>query len=861
MIALLVAVVDACRRRAAWVALAGAVATLAGATYVAQRIDIDTDATKLMAESLPWRQRELAFDRAFPQNVGQLVIVVDGATADQAEDATAALFRRLESRGDLVAGLRRPDANEFFQRNGLLYLSVDDLTALSEQVIAAQPMIGALAVDPSLRGLFAALDLAMTGVATGEADAKTIERALTALAEAAASAVAGSPRPLAWSTLLTGRAPSPEELRRFILVQPRRDFTQLASGAAASGFIRDTARELGLTPASGVRVRLTGSVALADEEFATLAEGAGTATLLSFVLVTLLLYLALRSWRSISAILLTLIAGLVATAAFATIAVGRLNPISIAFAVLFVGIAVDFSIQFSIRYRDLRFRVGDPATAMRGTAREMSVPLGLAALTTALGFLSFVPTDYVGVSELGMIAGAGMVIALILNFTLLPALLTLFRTAGAAGPLGFAWTAPIDRFLLRRRWGVLAAALAAAALGLALLPSLRFDFDPLNLKDPKAESVAVLFELMQREATTPFTIDVLAPTPSAAAELAPRLAALPEVAQVVSIASFVPSEQDRKLPIIEDLRFFLEGTLSLPRVGPPPSAEEVLAALPGLIERLRSVLADTEIAPAATRLADSLEQARRLGAAGIAALDAALLRGLEARIEALRLAVTAAPVALDTLPEALRRDWVATDGTARLEVFPKGSPRDNATIARFVTAVRGVAPDAVGTPVSILESGRTVAGAFKQAILGALAAIALTLLVATRRPVDVLLVLAPLLLAGLMAVAASVLADLPLNFANVITLPLMLGIGVAFAVYFVVNWRAGWGDPLQSSTARAVLFSGLTTAAAFGSLALSSHPGTADMGKLLSIILGFTLLASLLVLPALLGPPPRAAPK
>ncbi len=145
-------------------------------------------------------------------------------------------------------------------------------------------------------------------------------------------------------------------------------------------------------------------------------------------------------------------------------------------------------------------------------------------------------------------------------------------------------------------------------------------------------------------------------------------------------------------------------------------------------------------------------------------------------------------------------------------------------------------------------------GAFRTAGLFALVAIALLLAIVLRRIRDVALVLAPLLLAGLLTVATSVLADLPLNFANIIALPLLLGVGVAFDIYFVMNWRAGRVDPLQSGTARAVLFSALTTATAFGSLALSNHRGTSQMGILLTIALFFTLICTFFVLPSLMGP-------
>jgi predicted RND superfamily exporter protein len=222
-------------------------------------------------------------------------------------------------------------------------------------------------------------------------------------------------------------------------------------------------------------------------------------------------------------------------------------------------------------------------------------------------------------------------------------------------------------------------------------------------------------------------------------------------------------------------------------------------------------------------------------------------------LEQLRAALQAEPVTLESLPDDLKRDWIGPDGRARIEVFPKGDDSDNAAVQRFTAAVRLVAPDATGTTVGIQESSRTIVKAFLEAGLWALLSITILLAFALRRTTDVLLTLAPLTLAGLVTLGTCVAIDLPLNFENIIALPLLFGIGVAFSIYFVMAWRSGAINLLQSSLTRAVLFSALTTGTAFGSLWLSHHPGTASMGKLLALSLAFTLVASLLFLPALLA--------
>jgi predicted exporter len=235
------------------------------------------------------------------------------------------------------------------------------------------------------------------------------------------------------------------------------------------------------------------------------------------------------------------------------------------------------------------------------------------------------------------------------------------------------------------------------------------------------------------------------------------------------------------------------------------------------------------------------------------ATDAALTRFLPTQLDHLRLALTADPVTLSSIPRDFARDWLLPDGRARIQVNPKPEAQTPQGLRTFVRQVSAVAPDAGGSAVTIVATADTIVGAFRDAAVYAVIAIALILAGLLRRLLDAALVMAPLLLSALLTLLIAVVLPLPLNFANIIALPLLLGVGVSFNIYFVMNWRAGQTHPLGSATARAILFSALTTGTAFGSLALSAHPGTASMGKLLLISLGCTLLGSLVFIPALLA--------
>jgi len=857
---LIARIVNACCRWAWVVALAGMAFGALSALYTVRHFAITTDSINLISPDLPWRRNKATFDQAFPGQNQTIVVVVDGATPELAEWGTARLMAQLVATADSFKSVEWPDGGQFFARNGLLLLPLADVETAMDRLIANQGFLGPLAADPSVRGVMGTLDLALAGVRRGETTLAKLARPLAELADALERVTQGKPAFFSWRTLIADRAPETRETRRFILVRPKLDYAALAPGARASRTIRAAALALGLSPENGVRVRLTGQVQLEDEEFATLTQHLWLMIFGTLGAVLIMLWLAVRSLRIIACIVITTLAGLLATAGLGLLAVGRFNVISVAFVPLFVGLGIDFGIQFSVRYRAERLVHRDLRDALTAAGSTVGGALALAAGAIAVGFCAFLPTSYVGASELGVIAGAGMMIAFLLSITLLPALLTLARPGAEAAEIGFAALAPLDRYLVRRRRLVLATAGIAAGLCLTLLPLVRFDFNPLHLRSPSVESMSTLKDLMAEPDETPNTIDVLAPSLAAADDLAKRLTALPEVDHALALSSFIPKDQPAKLALVKDASNLLDLTLNPLAVKPAPSDAETVLSLARTANELRRTVgaATTAAAVDAGRLAAVLDTL----AAGTPALRAraseTLIRPLMIVLDQVRAALQGEAVTLQSLPPNLVRDWIAKDGRARIEVYPKGDSNDNRTLERFTAAVRTLAPAATGTPIAIIEAGRTVVHAFVQAGMWSLVAITILLAAVLRRIRDVVVTVIPILLMGLLTMASIVLIGPPLNFADIIALPLLFGIGVAFNIYFVIAWRSGASNLLQSSLTRAVLFSALTTASAFGSLWLSPHPGTASMGKLLLISLAWTLVTALLFEPALLGPPPRS---
>jgi predicted RND superfamily exporter protein len=573
-------------------------------------------------------------------------------------------------------------------------------------------------------------------------------------------------------------------------------------------------------------VRITGNQALNYEEMISIVRQAVLATALSFALVACILAFAIGSVRAVVHILVTLVVGLLCTSGFAAAIVGHLNMVSLTFAVLFVGLGVDFGIHLVLRYGEARREPIEAALALEHAARHVGPALLLCAVSTAIGFYAFVPTDYLAVAELGLIAGTGMFVSFALSLTLLPALLSVWPPRRALGEGRHRALGARVAALPRRypgRVAVVAALLGAGAL--ALVPGVRFDHDPVRLRDPSTESARAFMELLQSSDTSPWNIDVVRGDLDAANAEAERLRRLDVVERAITLADFVPSEQEEKRSILEQTA----GILNLPaRVAaetPIDPAERRRA-----VATLRDALATSE----ATRLGTLAESARRFE------LE---LAQVQARAEA---------------SDEVVRDMLTPGGRARIRVFPAGDLGAEGGLERFVDDVRALAPDATGSAVSLLEWRRATVRSFRNALGLALALISLLLWLRWRRVGDTLLVLVPLLLAALLTAATTVAIGMPFNFINVVVIPLLLGIGVDSGIHMVERHRAGEGGEagsqslLESATARAVYYSSLTTVGSFGALAFSTHRGLASMGVLLVFGLLYALAGNLLLLPALI---------
>jgi hopanoid biosynthesis associated RND transporter like protein HpnN len=849
------------QRRPFVVIIVTLLATAAVFFYLTHNFRINTDLNSMISGKLHFRKLEEDFSRAFPQLSDTIVVVLDADTPERAVSARKSLAKRLSKESKLFKTIYEPDGGDFFEKNGLLYMSTEDLEDLADKLANAQPLLAFLSQDPSLRGLFSVLGMALSNTEFKEISDRNMNFLFDELSKAFDGVISNHPYQISWETLMLGAKETAEQRRQFIILQPYIDIAKLSTDEASLETIRHIVRELNLNEKTGVKVRITGDVALSYENLMTVKNSTGIATLISLFLVGVVFYIGLGSGRMVIASLLTLIIGLIWTTGFAIAFVGSLNLISITFAVLFIGLGIDYSIQFCLRYRELLWSGYSEFEGIRTTAKGVGRSLLLSCTTVAIGFYSFVPTAYAGVAELGLISGTGMFISFFATVTVLPAFLTLSKIKKGRG-FSFRFGKLLSGFQYKYPKTIVVIAVILGLGSIPFLPRVFFDSNPLNLYSKTSESVSTIRELFKNTETQPWTISVLVKGEKNAQKLIEKLETLREVKMAIMLSDFVPEKQSEKLGIISNIALFMPpniGNISIKHL----NYEQEIKALNSFENTLRKSLHSPHMKDntSAKHLYGSIQHFKGLltdpvkGKRALTTLEGSLLFNLPDLFKRLETSLQAKPFNESGLPRQLKEQYVSSDGRYRVQVFPSENILNVDALKRFVHAVQALAPNATDAPVTIYESGMAVVSSFKEASLYALIAITIFLLVELRSFSITILILIPLILAMFLTGMASVLLDIPLNFANVIVVPLLLGIGVHSGIIFMLRYLTEPpldGNMLRTSTARAVFFSTLTIIISTVSLSFSPHRGIASMGMLLTLCLGLLIVCTLVLLPALL---------
>lgn len=810
--------------------------------YSFQHFEIDADTDKLIRQQAQWRDDQDRFSQIFPQYSDNTLVVVKGEDVAAVDNAALALQQRLLAQPDIFHSVFALANLDYIQQHRLLYLDPPQLAAVINDMQVLMPTIIPLVEEPDLDSYFTLLAQQL-GTAS---DPRAIAQLLEPLLISGQRTLAGDNRVFDWMSVID--VESSGVYYNLIVVQGRKDNTDAEPNKRIVQSIRQQIAALDLP--AGVSVRLTGRAALDYDEIAAANDSVTLAGSVSLGLLALIMVVGVRSFRVIAATYLALLIGLVWTVAYASFFIGAFNTISVVFLVMFIGLGVDFAIHFCLRIQEEAGLTADPFEAMRLATLDSWPTIFLCALSSALGFLAFLPTDYRGLAELGVVSAGGMLMALLASFSVIP---LFFRLTGMPPSLTPGLREEVQLAVeepahwLEKHHFVLVIASVVIALGTGLLASrLHFDFSTLALKAPGSESMQTLQELQEQEIATDYTLSVLADSPQQAEQLKQQLERRVTVARVEGVEALLPEQQDEKLEqlavVLEDVELLME-----------QSEDNPVEPVPDAWPKLKRIL--TLLAPAYPALQTLLAQEPTLDQASVQAQwEHNLLGGLQQQWIEWQENISVEAMAMEGFPESVQERYISDQGIVLLKVIPREDIAEVAAQKRFIEDVTAVVPNATGRPVVEQGVGKIVVQAFQQAVLYALVAIALVVWLSCRRSLDVVLVFVPLLLATLSTLAVSVLIAQPLNMANIVVIPLIFGLGVDNGIHIVRRFHETdtISQLIYSSTPRAVILSSLTTMGTFGALALSEHQGMFSIGLLLTVAIGFLLLFTLLFLPALL---------
>ncbi|GJL93927.1 MAG: hypothetical protein DHS20C05_03320 [Hyphococcus sp.] len=829
------------------IALALGILALTGLAgfYAATHLKVNTDTSAMLDPSLPFQQRAAKLREAFPQIKTDIIVIAQAPTLDEADAFVSDLHDTVSANDDAFSALFAPAQEPFFKQNGLLYLSEGELETRLTQLSKASGLIETLIKSPTLGTLFTTMADNDALAERSELGQETLQQLYTELGKVIDANLKDEPRPFSWMGALDDELASTETHTRLLYATPELDFSRLQPAKTSIEVLRSEIAALSDQYNGRVDAYITGDPALRVEELESVTTGIGLSMFISLILVSILLLFCYRSVAMAGLTLLGLVITLVLTSAFAAAFVGELNLVSVAFTVLLVGLGLDFAIHLLLHVQERRIGGEDNSSALKGALHEVGPALAIAAPTTSLAFLAFVPTRFDGIAQLGIIAGAGVIIAFLVSVTFLPAALSRLPIAKQKARSG----------AIRKFFDALSSASTPIAIGtiilgllaLTIMPQVRFDADQMSLRNLNSPSVKGFNLLFNDKDTIPYRLSRLVATEEDARDTASRASALPVVASTRSLPNFVPDDQDEKLELID----FAAGTLVFALEAEPqsvagPNAMEGIAALKQRLDAAYDEGPGENLATLLGHIQSANDPAL------VAQIEDSIFAYWPQLIDLLRAQTKADYIETDNLPTSLRSRYLSESGQWRVDILPANDMRNPKSLKQFVQAVEELFPDLAGGAYQSQKAGEIISGAMLQATLIALFVVAIVLWLLIRRINMIFLTIFPLVLAAILTAATGVLLNTPFNYANVIVLPLLIGIGVDSGIHLVLRHDqiAVDANVYGTSTPRAVLFSALTTVASFGSLMLSPHRGTASMGELLSVAIAFTLICTLVVLPA-----------
>ena len=844
------------------------------------RLQFDMDRNNLVGTDQRYHQAFMKYLVEFDAGM-DLVAVVESESREKNRQFVERLGARMQAEPELFTNVFfKGDLKLMGPKALLLVTNASVLVEMDQRLVAARPMLESFSQVTNLVSLFKLVNRQFRSAA-GEMNESTAQMlqalpAMTRIVNLAADAAHRPGQPISPGVAAMFDAAEEAEAGLYITFATNRMYLVTARPLGPSGFdpavrrmrelVRDTQVEV-----PGVNVGVTGEPVLEVDEMAQSQKDTTKATVMALALCSLLFIYGYReTGRPLKAVF-CLVIGLGYTMGFATVAIGHLNLLTITFLPILVGLAIDFGIHLVTRYEE-ELRHGRSAEeAITQALVNTGQGIFTGAFTTAGAFLAMGLTDFKGIQEMGVISGCGLVICLVPMMTMLPVLLLRGRqnvldhqpTGAVEG------RARLERWWMERPRTTTAIVLGVTVVALLQFPKVYFDYNLLNLQTRGLAAVEYEHKLIEGASKSVIFGAVVAHSAAEAVELEARLRALRTVGSVDSVAGYLAEDQTEKLKLIRQIKGRIESMQFAVIDQNPVDLPELRFALQALHayvglgtkgarregeERIAEELRELRVAVSRLRQAMTAVSAE-VATVKLGIFQRALFEDLHDTLIAIRDQDASAPLRVEDLPETLRSRFVSRSGTNYLlQVNPLNNVWDRTNQEEFVRELRTVDPEVTGTPVQLLEYTTLLKDSYEKAAWYALGAIAFLVLIHFRSPVSVVLALIPVVVGTTWLVGWMGWWGVPFNLANIMTLPLVVGVGVTNGIH-ILNRFAEEQNPriLDKSTGKAVLLSALTTVAGFGSLIAAKHQGIASLGMIMAVGTATCMVSGVTFLPTVLN--------
>lgn len=791
-----------------------------------QNLSVNTSTDSLIDDQLTFKKNQQKLKNHFDVLDNNILIRIKGNNSKKIENVFFEIKNKLDQRVEFDF-YYSPNFDDFFKRNFFSLMPEKQKVNFVNQLYQFQPFISELNNNKKLEGFNNFIDLVLKSQNTNELKKfdTVFDNFLLAL---------DTRSEVEWKRILR------KDFKEiFILLSVNKNHLTAKGFSLTYDFLKSLRENYN---SQDVNIQFTGGLIIDYEEIKSVSNGAALSGLLSIILVSIILYASLKRIKLIFCLILSILVGLLITTGITSLTIGSLNLISVAFAVLFIGLSVDFGIQVFLRILENQgenIRLETYKSELGLVSRTITI----ASIPSIVGFLSFVPTKYTGLSELGIISAIGLVVGLLVNILFLPAIYSLIKKSRniiIEHKKSKLWQR-FSNFILSNKYYFLFILMFISIYDFAFIKSISFDSDAMKVKDQGLQSVILAKELIEENPTSDYIISIVEDKEINSAEFK-SLLNNPNIQEVRSLGSLF---EEYKSENLDYLKFLITTGTSKKFYSSPEEFDK----FKNLLIKIKNLKIDN-VSNRCEKLLNKLSKIDS-NKKEIKVIEELFFNKFNDLNDIILSIGNKKQKNYDEIPDYYKKRFESLGGFYRYEVVPAKDVNRKKNLEEFVDSVQRFYPNATGMPVVQLEAGKVVKNSFIHAFIFSFIITFIYLIIVFKSIYKVFLCVFSLLIAFILLIFLMIVFNIDLNFANMISLPLLFSLGISYPIYFVTRLSEKGDVPsvFNSNTPLAILTSSLTTICSFGTLFFSSHQGTSSMGLLLFISLLTTLISSLIFLP------------